>query len=165
MIDFFKRYAPPGLDLKPELRVFITGNIVSAVLSMFSFFRKYPDARDELFKYHSDGTKELIQGAVIAPFSTFITGVPLYFSLAAIFMLAFIIYHYLYYRQGSMSIYLMKRLPRRFELHKRAISLPLMMSLATVAVSLAMIFIYFVIYFIATPKICLPYEAFRKIWR
>lgn len=165
MIDFLKRYAPPGLDLKPEIRTFLTGNIASAMLSMFSFFRKYLSARDELFKYYTDGSKELIQGAVIAPFGTFITGVPLYFSIAVIFMLAFIIYHYLYYRQGSMSVYLMKRLPRRFELHKRAISLPLMMSLATVAVSLAMIFIYFVIYFIATPKVCLPYEAFQKIWR
>ena len=64
-----------------------------------------------------------------------------------------------------MSIYLMKRLPNKWELHRRAITVPCIAVLATIGVALTAILFYYIIYFLATPKVCLPYEALRKIWR
>ena len=121
MNEFLKRNAPPGIDLKQEWRVFLIGNIASVIVSFFAFLDKYFDARNQLFTYEID-KRILIEGATIAPFSSLFS---VYFSgffYVTCFMLGYIIYHYLYYRQGSMSIYLMKRLPNKRELHRRAIT-------------------------------------------
>ena len=123
MNEFIKRNSPPGIDLKQEWRVFLIGNIVSVCISFFAFIDKYIDARNQLFFYEID-KKMLIDGAIIAPFSSLFS---VYFSgffFVSCFMLGYVIYHYLYYRQDSMSIYLMKRLPNKRELHRRALTVP-----------------------------------------
>ena len=164
MNDFFKRNSPPGIELKQEWRVFLIGNIVSVCISFFAFIDKYRDARNQLFFYEID-KRMLIDGAIIAPFSSLFS---VYFSgffFVSCFMLGYVIYHYLYYRQDSMSIYLMKRLPNKRELHRRALTVPCLAVLATIGVALAAILFYFIIYILATPKACLPYAALREIWR
>ena len=164
MNEFFKRNSPPGIDLRQEWRVFLIGNIASVFISFFAFIDKYLDARNQLFTYQID-KKILIEGEIIAPFSSLFS---VYFSgffFVACFMLGFIIYHYAYYRQDSMSIYLMKRLPDKRELHRRALTVPGLAVLATIGVAIAAILFYFIIYILATPKACLPYEALLKIWR
>lgn len=164
MNEFIKRNSPPGIDLKQEWRVFLIGNIVSVCISFFAFIDKYIDARNQLFVYEID-KKMLIEGAIIAPFSSLFS---VYFSgffLVACFLLGYVIHHYLYFRQDSMSIYLMKRLPDKRELHRRALTVPCLAVLATIGVALAAILFYFIIYILATPKACLPYAALREIWR
>lgn len=164
MNEFFKRNSPPGMDLTQEWRIFLIGNIASVIVSFFAFLNKYMDARRELFFYETD-KKMLIEGAIIAPFSSLFSVYFLGFFFVACFLLGYIIYHYSYYRQDSMSIYLMKRLPDKWELHRRAITVPCIAVLATIGVALAAILFYYIIYFLATPKVCLPYEVLRKIWR
>ena len=122
------------------------------------------DARRELFFYETD-KKTLIEGAIIAPFSSLFSVYFLGFFFVACFLLGYIIYHYSYYRQDSMSIYLMKRLPDKWELHRRAITVPCIAVVATIGVALTAILFYYIIYFLATPKVCSPYEVLRKIWR
>ena len=150
MNEFFKRNSPPGIDLKQEWRVFLIGNIVSVLISFFAFIDKYVDARNQLFVYEID-KKMLIEGAIIAPFSNLFS---VYFSgffLVACFLLGYVIHHYLYFRQDSMSIYLMKRLPDKRELHRRALTVPCLAVLATIGVALAAILFYFIIYILAKP--------------
>lgn len=164
MNEFFKRNSPPGIDLKQEWRVFIIGNICSVLVSFFAFLDKYIDARNQLFTY-ANGKRELIEGAIIVPFYDLFS---IYFSgffLVSCFLLGYIIYHYSYFRQDSMSIYLMKRLSNKRELHRRALMVPCLSVFATIGVALATILLYYIIYFIATPKACLPYAALREIWR
>lgn len=164
MIEFLKRNAPPGIDLKQECQVWLAGNIVSVIISFFAFLIQYVEAREQLFTYEA-GTRERIEGAIITPFyNLFGIGFSGFFVVSAV-MLCFIIYHYAYYRQGSMSIYLMKRLPRKRELHIRALAVPCLAVLATLAVAFAAIALYFIIYILATPKECLPYAALRVLWR
>ena len=76
MNKFFKRNSPPGLDLKQEWRVFLIGNIASLIVSFFAFLDKYIDTRNQLFVYEMD-KKMLIEGAIIAPFSSLFS---VYFS-------------------------------------------------------------------------------------
>ena len=160
MNEFFKRNSPPGIDLGQEWRVFLIGNIASVIVSLFAFLAKYIDARDQLFVYEID-RKILKEGAIIAPFSSLFS---IYFSgfvLVALFLLGYVIYHYSYFRQESMSIYLMKRLPDKRELHKRALTVPVLAVLATICVALAAVLLYFVIYLLATPRACLPFAALQ----
>ena len=164
MIEFLRRHSPPGIDLKQECHIFLIGNMASVLVSFFAFLDKYLDARRQLFTYEN-GIRERIEGAVMTPFhqlfSVYFSG----FFLVAIVMLGFIIYHYAYYRQGSMSLYLMKRLPQKSERHRRALTLPCLAVLATAAVALVTILFYFIIYVLATPMACLPFVALREIGR
>lgn len=164
MIEFLERNAPPGVDLKQEYQVWLIGNVAAVIISFLAFLDRYIGARSRLFTY-ATGTRERIEGAIITPFydlfSIYFAG----FLIVSAVMLCFIVYHYTYYRQGSMSIYLMKRLPRKSEFHKRAITVPCLAVLATFAVAAVAIVFYFLIYILATPKDCLPYAALREIWR
>ena len=164
MIEFLKRNSPPGTDLKQEWWVFLIGNIVSVFISFFAFLDKYMEARDRLFTYEID-KRVLIEGARIAPFSDLLGGYFWGFFLVACFLLGYVIYHYSYFRQGSMSIYLMKRLPNKRELHRRALTVPCLAVLATVGIAIVAILFYYIIYILATPKVCLPYAALRETWR
>ncbi len=164
MIDFFKRNAPPGIDLKQEFRVFFIGNLCSVAVSFFAFLDRYLDERRQLFTY-VNGVRQQIDGAIMVPFRSLINFCFTVFFFVACFMLGYIIYHYAYYRQGSMSLYLMKRLPKRSELHRRAFTVPCLAVLATFGIALAAILFYYIIYFLATPKACLPYAALREIRR
>ena len=159
MNEFIQRNSPPGIRLKEEYHVFLIGNITAVGISFFGFLVTYLRAREALFTYQ-DGRWVLIDGAAIAPFPMMVI-----FYFVALLMLGFILYHYSYYRQGSMSIYLMKRLPNRWELHRRALTLPCLAVLAVLAVAAATMLICFLIYLIATPKVCLPYETLLEIWR
>ncbi|MBQ2735899.1 MAG: hypothetical protein IJF26_00520 [Clostridia bacterium] len=164
MNEFFKRNSPPGIDLKQEFRLFLICNIASVIVSFFAFLDKYINARNNLFFYEID-KKILIEGAIIAPFSSLLSVYFSVFFFVTCFMLGYIIPHYLYFRQDSMSIYLMKRLPNKRELHRRALTVPCLAALATIGVALSAILLYFIIYILATPKACLPYAALREIWR
>lgn len=164
MNDFFKRNSPPGIDLKQEYRVFLVGNICSLVVSFFAFIINYFKAREELFTYVG-GDRVRLEGAIMTPFHNLINFYFAGFFFVICFMLGYVIYHYAYFRQESMSIYLMKRLPKKSELHKRVLTIPCLAVLATIAIALTAILFYFIIYFLATPKACLPYAALREIWR
>lgn len=163
MNKFFTRNTPPGIDPWQEIGTFLLAQMLSLFFS-FQFFGRYQSARAQL--YHTvDGKRFLLEGAKIADFGE-ILGLSLYgFGLTAVAMLGFIVYHYAYYRQGSMSIYLMKRLPNPTERHRRAWTLPILAMAASMAVALAVLLIYFAIYLLATPKACLPDEIWRQLWR
>lgn len=164
MSDLMKRLSPPGLDLTPEWRTFLIGNIGSVLISLFAFCDRYLDARRRLYTYVNE-ERVLIDGATMAPFFSLLSEHFLLFLLVALLLLGYVIYHYAYYRQGSMSLYLMRRLPNRWERHKRALTLPCLAALATLVIAAAAIQLDFIIYIIATPKACLPYPALREIWR
>ena len=164
MIEFLKRNAPPGIDLMQEIGVFVIGNICSVAVSFFAFLISYLEAREALFTYIS-GERVRLEGAVIVPFRNLFSAYFLGFVIVSAVMLCFIIYHYAYFRQGSMSIYLMKRLPGKSELHRLALTVPCLAALATLAVAFAAIALYFIIYILATPKECLPYTALCMLWR
>ena len=162
---FLERNAPPGMELKQEWCVFLIGNIGSMILGFIGFMGQYTNARRQLFAYDEFGKKELIEGAVIPPFQNLLGGYLAGFFWVACFLLGYIVYHYIYYRQGSMSIYLMKRLPHKGEIHRRALTLPALGVIATVTAALATILLFYIIYILATPVACLPYEALREIGR
>ncbi len=164
MREFLRHNSPPGMDLAQEWRIFLIGNISSVAVSFFAFLDQYIDARNRLFTVVGE-KKMLIDGALIVPFHHLFS---IYFSgffLTMCMLLGYIVYHYAYFRQGSMSIYLMKRLPQKSELHRRALTLPCLAVLATIGVAIAAILLYFIIYFLATQKACLPYAALRELWR
>lgn len=162
-MKFLDDFAPPGIGTDKELSGFI-GGLMGAWLLSHRFFKNYSEARALL--YHDPGTKRvLIEGAVMTDFSILLGDSLISFQVFAVFFLSVVIWHYLCYRQGSKSIYLMKRLPNRWEIHKRAWTLPLLAVAATVAVAFIVMLFYYWIYMVATPKQCIAPGQWQNIWR
>ena len=67
-----------------------------------------------------------------------------------------LLFDYLYYYQGSKSIYLMRRLPNRWEMHRRSITLPFAAFVIAVMTEIALWLLYYGIYLVCTPAQCLP---------
>ncbi|MEA5012086.1 MAG: hypothetical protein VB100_10255 [Angelakisella sp.] len=157
------RYAPPGINLRQEKSFFYTGIICAAIYSLGFIFR-YSNARSNLYEWQA-GKRVLISNAKIEDFTVLLDKALFGFLVLSMCMLALIAYHYAYYRQGSKSIYLMRRLPDGKLLHRQCISLPFA-AVCICLISMALLFlVYFVIYMVFTPQACLDAEQWQKIWR
>ena len=78
------------------------------------------------------------------------------FCVLFVVLVAMIIYHYCTYYQGSKSIYLMKRLPDKWELYKRCVHLPMIAMIVEIITIVGVMSLYYGIYLIFTPQQCLP---------
>ncbi len=155
-------YAPPGVNLGQELGWFVGGISVSVLYSL-SFLFRYSREYQSLFLW--DGvTRVLDTDAVMPDFVKVLGGSLSIFLVLALSMAAVAIYHYSYHYQDSKSIYLMWRLPNRWELPKRCLALPLMGILACLCVALMLLLIYYAVYMVFTPQACLAPAQWQKIW-
>ncbi len=150
---FLHRNTPPGLPLRWDITYILAFQIIAFLLVLIGFALRYDDARAGLF---SRPDYVLIEGIMMVPFTELIdpSFTDMYLPLTVVMLLP-ITYHYAYYRQESMPIYLMKRLPNRFERHRRALTLPLLSALATPAIAIYLRALCFAIYLIFTPRVCL----------
>lgn len=157
------RMTPPGIPLRREISFLLFGYLL-ALLFSFQYLARYVEARQDLFEWVA-GRRVLREGAVIADFPILMRQATFGFFAVACALLGLAVFHYIYYRQGSMSIYLMKRLPRRAERHVRALAFPLSAVVLTGAAAFLLRFLYFVLYLCATPKGCLPAQVWQQFWR
>ena len=152
--SFITRYSPPGMHTERENITFGVGSILAAFYSL-SFFISYAGEYERLYEWVGEEYR-LIAGATIAPFSD-ILGTSLYgFFIAALISLAFTVYRYMYFRTGSMSIYLMRRLPERSLLYRLVLVLPTVRALTCILIAVLVGAFYFCCYLLFTPKGCLP---------
>ncbi len=155
-------YAPPGVDYQRELKWSAYG-LVAAFAYSLSFFIAY--SRQYQLLYTWDGVVKILRaGAVMPDFMDILDTSLVGFVILAVCMLAMLGYHYAYHYQGSRSIYLMKRLPNRFELWRRCAALPAAAALCSLLTALLLLFIYFGLYMAITPKQCLAPDQWPKIW-
>lgn len=146
------KYAPPGINLRTEFIIYISGLTV-AVLWSLTFIIRYVEERFYLF---DPRTGEICEGAVMRTFESL--GENLYepFLVVLLFTVLMIAYHFIYHYQGSHMMYLMRRLPNRFEAVWRCITLPIAAFVITLLVRYVVELIYYGIYLIFTPAQCLP---------
>ena len=128
--------------------------LTAAWMLSWSFFARYWNAYDVLFA-NRRGTKVLRQGAVMAPFHEVLGGALTGFGLFALCMPALAVWNYFYHYQGSRSIYLMRRLPDRWELPRRCIAQPALALALCAVTAVVTLLLYFAFYWLVTPKECL----------
>lgn len=157
------RMVPPGLDWEAELKWLAGGLVLCAIVNLIIFLVKCSQAQDQLYDY-AMGERVLRPDRVMAPFAELMQGTMVTFSFLTVIILILTVYHYLYYYQGSKSIYLMKRLPRRFEIHRRSFSLPLVSILVCLITVLLLIAIDYGFYYLITPKACLEPGQWSRFW-
>ena len=155
------RYAPPGINYSRELK-WIAAALIASVIYSLGFLIFYIENYRDLF-WEQDAEKGIIKGAMMPDFIELLNYRLFGFAIIALCMLAVSLYHYLYHYQGSKSIYLMKRLPNRFELWRRCLALPLGAALFSLVTAMILMLIYFGIYLFFTPEICLAPNQWEKI--
>ena len=165
MKRFLERSFPPGYGCKTELTaIFITLG-AGVLISLFSFLSAFFAARRTL--YIRRGAELILDESSVMPDFVYILGDKLLILLilaALIFVLATMI-HYAYYQNGSRSIYLMRRLPNRFELHRRCLVVPLISALVFVLIAAFLLLIYYAVYMRFTPEVCLTPNQWQKLGR
>ena len=157
------RQVPPGLPLAHHGRLAAIGGAAAALYSG-SFLFRYAAAYNALYIW-SRGERKLVENAMMPSFIRLIDGAFLGFAVLAVCILAMVIYHYAYHYQGSKSIYLMRRLPSRWELHRRCWTLPVLELLGCLAGVLVLLLAYFAVYQCFTPTQCLMPGQWEIHWR
>ena len=156
-MEKFEKYTPPGIDFAKQLKMCLIG-LGAAFGWSWSYLAKYLTARSNLYETTLRG-RVLREDAVMPGFYQLLhDGLDSFdgFLMFYIVMLGMLVYHYFYYYQGSKSIYLMRRLPDRWEMHRRSITLPFAAIIVGVITQLALWCLYYGIYLVCTPPQCLP---------
>jgi hypothetical protein len=158
------RYLPPGVNAYQEMKWLMIGSLAS-ILYSFGFLIHYMESYQDLFLYNDHGVEKVLNTNAVMPDFIVVLGSSLTgFLILGLCMAVVIIYHYVYHYLGSKSIYLMKRLPSRLELHKRCFTLPLLAIAICFFTAMILLFIYYAIYIAFTPKACLTPHQWQKLW-
>lgn len=153
---------PAGLNYRQELTWLAYGGAASFLYSL-GFLLRYSHHYRSLFL--QVGAAQVLDTSAIMPDFVEVLGSGLVgFLILALGMAALVINHYAYHYQGSKSIYLMQRLPNRWELHRRCITLPLLAVIVCLCVALLLLLVYFAVYMTVTPPACLAPEQWQQIW-
>lgn len=154
------RLVPPGFDYGQELLLLGWGTAGAIFLSLF-WFSGLRDAWRELYFWHL-GVKTPIPDAVMQDFGELVRPFLLGFPVVALWELTFVIRHYRYHYETGRSIYLMRRLPDRWERHRRCWTLPLLCCAAVLLIGLALLLVYYAVYLLVTPP---EHLAQKYLWR
>lgn len=154
MKERLKKYYPPGYDYIKEWISVISWFVVGLIFSMILFFTELVATNRKLF-ITSDGLK-LIEGAIVRPFMKLMEGQLTCFIPMFIFLLVMMVYHYIYYYQGTKSIYVMRRLSSKKYIFKSCIEGTIVGAVTGLAAMCVLFALYYLIYYLAIPSECMP---------
>ncbi len=156
--DFF----PLGTDYKREIKTGAAALSLSAIFSLI-YFISLENSYNELFFY--DGQEKVLrEGAVMDSFAD-VLGISLAgFALTAVCAVLLCVWHYASHWYGSKSIYVMRRLPERRELHIRCLAAPVLTVLACALLAFIILAVYYGIYIAVAPEGTLLPGQWRNIW-
>lgn len=158
----WNRYVPLGINGR-KVRNGLLLVLGFGMLVSFGFLSRLFDARDELYEWVGR-TRVLRPGAVMPDYPTLLRGTFWGLGAAAAGMIVLAAAFYACHYQGGRSIYTMRRLPKRWELWRRCLTLPVLTALACLILAVGLTLLYFEIYLQVTPEGCLPpepWEGFR----
>ncbi len=138
----WERLFPPGFDWENERSLFIGLLSGASAWCLLGFWARIGYALGQL----KDST------AVMRPFYEVMGNGLFFFPIFIAIMLAAIIMHYAHHHIGSKSIYLMRRLPQKWELHRRCLSFPLISATVAAFVAVVLFFICYGIYMAVSPE-------------
>lgn len=162
MIFEYSRWAPLGYDSTAERR-FLLAALPLSILWSFIYFSRFQTAEAGLYVWIGN-TKTLRQDAFMPDFYTLLDFVFAGFAVMAAGMLAFAMARYSYHYRGSKAIFLMRRLPDRFDLHRRCLAVPLLGMTAAVGAAVILLILYYRHYLASTPAEALTPGQWQKIW-
>ncbi len=162
MKERFEREVPFGIDYQTELRLIGYGLLASLIYSL-RFAAAYIQQSASL--YTMTGAEKILRdGAEMLDFVYVLNDSLAGFPIIAGCMILLTAYHYAYHYRGSKSIYLMRRLPDRWELFRRCVTLPFAAGVFCLLAAFLLLLCYFAYYMWVTPEVCLKPGQWQKIW-
>lgn len=152
--SWMEQYAPPGIHVAQEVIYWIMTMTVSTFWSMV-FILRYIEERNLLYVTRG-GKKVLVEDAMMPGFEELAANRFEVFYLVIIYCVIIMVYHYFYHYQGSKMMYLMKRLPNKWEVHIRCCILPIAAIVITILYRNILKMLCYAIYIVFTPSQCLP---------
>ena len=152
-MKWLEKYAPLGIELGKEINLYIA-EVVIATLQSSLFFIRYLWALGDLYMYRGS-KKVLIEGAVMQSFDSLTDNVFSFGIIVCVATLMMAFVHYAYHYQGSKMMYLMKRLPNKWDVHRRVWTLPIVGCVLMALWMLVLRMIFFAVYILCTPSQCL----------
>ena len=146
---------PPNVKHSQETTAVVLCEILLVLYAASRFSHQYGDAVSKLYDW-AGGIRALIRGAVLPQFSVLTVGCFRMLPLALVVSAGLVLWNYLSYRQGSMSVYLMRRLPDRSLIHRQCLTFPVLSAVLYVLTALLLLGIFALVYRYATPAGCLP---------
>ena len=144
--------APPGVNGATEVHWTLIGVGLSAAAGLLGFlFRLNQHCRSARWDLEATG----IPGE-IGTFRVILDGNLFCFAMVNLAMAGMLLYHIDLHYRGSRSIYLMRRLPQRWELLRRCAALPLLGLLCSVLVWGLLQLLLFWMYLTIPPQDFLP---------
>ena len=156
------RLVPPGVDPKNEIIGFVLLLFLVFLLST-PFFARFHQAEHNLY-YHYYEELVLKEGAVMEDINFLLRRTFLGAWLIPALSIADAVTYRLSFRKKSMSIYVMKRLPRSWELWRRCLTFPLLKLIVGIAFCALLLWIYYCTYR-SVPAQCLPETVTIDLWR
>lgn len=154
MIDLSK-FAPPGAIIKEEVKRLGLGLAAATCIAVLIYGVNLRSAYDFLFD-RVGGDRVLRPDAMMLPFDILLGQSLLFFYMVALCSLLAAVFHHLSFYTGSKSIYLMRRLPQRWELIRRDVTLPLIGAFISLLAAFLLKLLFLAAYYIVTPAQCLP---------
>ena len=151
------RYVPMGIDGAVSLRRLGWCMGAGSIWSLLYFIGSYSDAYDSLWHHRGSLRIMLREGAIMPGFFEILSGSETVFLMVCAAMPFWALYHYSYHFNGSKSIYLMRRLPESWELHRRCLVGPAVGLLGALSLQGLLGVLYCLIYIFVTPRQCLPF--------
>lgn len=157
-----KDWVPLGIRWQSERSILASCLAVSTLISL-SFPTRFSQQYESLFII-TDTSRILRQGAQMEDFAVLMRGALLGFLATALLMVFLAAYHYRWHFQGSKSIYLMRRLPSKYELARRCLAVPVLGVLLAALSAFLLVCLYYAIYISITPQQCLVPGQWQAFW-
>lgn len=157
-------YAPPGMELEQEKKIFVIGMVLSSLLGFLIYGIEFFDCLEKLY-WKNGAERCVIPGAVMPDFTVILGGSLMGFDIVFALMIAAAVMHYGYHKWESRSIYTMRRLPSRWELHRRCLTLPICGMVISKVAEFVVLLICYGFYVGLTPRECILSGQWEKIVR
>ena len=150
----WNRHVPLGMDGKKR-RNQMTTLLGFGMGCSLVFVIRYCNARSYLWA-HMNGKYQRIPTRMMLEFSELIHGVFLPLAVIAFGFAVMAVLFYLYHYQGCRSIYTMRRLPNKWELWRRCLTMPVVFLILSGLSTLLLTAVYYLIWRYCTPLDALP---------
>ena len=158
MSEKLKKLLPPGSNVKTAKTVGIL-TLTLFILSSFVYLYNFLDAYEHLF-YYAGESKFVHQGAKMPLFGELFRGRFFIIYLALCFAIAMSIANFKSFTVFSKSIYVMKRVPDKYELLRRCIGGPLLFLVCVLLIFLLFTVFYYLLYMHVPPRECIVSLSF-----
>lgn len=154
---------PPGISAKQERSILVTGLALSIGWAALSYLYTYTMAVSRLY-LTMNGQRILDPAARMADFGQVFQFTPAGYLILAVWLLTRGFWFQAYHRQGSMSIYLMRRLPDPREYTRRCWTVPLAGIGGCLVLTVVTTALCYLIYVKCTPASCLVPGQWTRFW-